>query len=783
MLAIFSWTILLFYLSQAREEQQEWMPILVADFESMMDEVDSHCSFKFPSFYTEQELDLWLSTSLYVPSDNLTTVCRFTYNQFDMFKRSVQIDMDIYPREDSLSWYCEIGPGFLCNNISSCLTDECDCQDSPVFYCKDKSGCISFNQVCDGFGDCLDGSDECLCDGALQIMCPGRDPSVYCISPDTLCANFEILSQDLPISDNCTLSNKAANVNCTDVKLNSNAIDFKTVYSPLYNCLFDKFHYLKRKKIEMVAKYCKENCGNVPDFDKNNWSQYCDSIFLGKFSTTFPYFYFNYTFGCELQKIPEGEKTHLLQICDGKKDCTNGADEAGCPDRFYCSPNSSVDWVSPEKLCDHVKDCPNGQDECETCDMGSLSSTEFLIQNKIVLCSTGFAGIFMVVLNSIVGLECYRSEPTTKAGKNDRALRLQVNFFDGLMGFYNILIVVAALVLKSKGQYCHSDQFWSSSIYCSGLGILFSVSSHGSLMAIGLMSVIRCLTCTQAVAEIRHSAILIVSALLLIVALVNAIVPILPISSVQDIFRNNAFFPNYQDNPLISSGIVNFSRLNELHENYFSYTADFYKTIANLKNLTSEERLFDVIEIGYYGNNRMCTQNVFKVQDSYLIYKMIYFTAIMLILTTVAITYLIILKKKVQTNRELKNLGAVQNPAVMNAEISSMKTKIFLMIGSQLLSWISFISCAIYFHISEESPPPLTFEIFSLVVIPSNSILNPIFYSGLYKKSQEFFSKTKELLLENTAKVLNINRSDSSAIEIEMQEVIPNVHVHPDQAD
>ena len=90
-------------------------------------------------------------------------------------------------------------------------------------------------------------------------MCPGSDPSVYCISPDNLCANFEIFSQDLPITANCSLSNGAANINCTNVKLNSNEIHFRTVFSPfspLCECLFDGDEYLKKtKEIEMISTY------------------------------------------------------------------------------------------------------------------------------------------------------------------------------------------------------------------------------------------------------------------------------------------------------------------------------------------------------------------------------------------------------------------------------------------------------------------------------------------------------------------------------------------------
>ena len=38
------------------------------------------------------------------------------------------------------------------------------------------------------------------------------------------------------------------------------------------------------------------------------------------------------------------------------------------------------------------------------------------------------------------------------------------------------------------------------------------------------------------------------------------------------------------------------------------------------------------------------------------------------------------------------------------------------------------------------SSSPLVFEVFSLVVIPANSFLNPVFYSGTYKSIKMFLS-------------------------------------------
>ena len=64
-----------------------------------------------------------------------------------------------------------------------------------------------------------------------------------------------------------------------------------------------------------------------------------------------------------------------------------------------------------------------------------------------------------------------------------------------------------------------------------------------------------------------------------------------------------------------------------------------------------------------------------------------------------------------------------------------LTVKVALMIASQLLCWIPFILTTLYFeYLAEQAAPPMVFEIFFLVTIPLNSLLNPLFYSNMYKK-------------------------------------------------
>ena len=157
-------------------------------------------------------------------------------------------------------------------------------------------------------------------------------------------------------------------------------------------------------------------------------------------------------------------------------------------------------------------------------------------------------------------------------------------------------------------------------------------------------------------------------------------IPILPLLVVQNIFRTDVFFKNFLDNPFISSSYVNITWLDHIHERYYSNKTDLYTTVRDLNTVTSKDKIFDIIEIGYYGNTRLCVHNVFKEQESYIIYKLSYLITVSLLLVIVTLTYIIIVRKQLESRREVGDIGGGMNR--QNTAAPSLALKVSLMIGT-----------------------------------------------------------------------------------------------------
>ena len=667
--------------------------------------------------------------------------CEFNFDMLFIRTDLTQTSVPIMSKTEVASlgdidirWFCEYNSQTTaCDGYSYCLTDECNCQSPNLtqFLCPDKSGCIAMNKMCDGVHDCKDGSDECLCEGFILLNCAALAHRPYCISEVEFCKFERYSGQFLPQHQK-TLLQKCAKesgikVSCWHVMKSYNRK--KKNLNPLHQCFNDIFQQSRgsffKNKYD-IKPYCLNNCSKY--HDNNAWNSFCDKMI--SFS--------NGIMESILLQCERGTAS-LQEICDGKIDCETGDDEKGCPHRFYCS-NNSVESVSFEKKCDNVKDCSGGADECVDCDFGAFTSANFLISSWIVFIATLVSGILSIFLNCFQGYECYSIEPATYQGELDRLVRLQVFFFDFLMGLYECSLIGTTLAINLQGNYCLYDQEWRSSIFCIILGILFTFSSHGSLLSIALMSVIRYISCiSNNSIHINKSTVKVFSSILLTLNIFNSLTPIVPVQIIQNIFRTDFFFTDINKNPFVSTNPLNFSLLIAAHDRVFQRNStNIYSIIRDFKTTASNDKIWHTTEISFYGHSGLCVHNIFKNQDSFKIYKISYLISIITLLLIISIVYILILRKVRQSHNEIRNMAGPENQRDNSPGVT---TKVLLMIGTQLLSWIPFIGAVIYYTIYSESVPKMVFEMNVLLVLPINSLLNPIFYSGLYRTLVKWIKK------------------------------------------
>ena len=81
------------------------------------------------------------------------------------------------------------------------------------------------------------------------------------------------------------------------------------------------------------------------------------------------------------------EPLESSKVCDGVIDCSlENSDEHDCSDRFYCPSRNAVS-IPMQKLCDGFKDCDDGADErncSDRFDCKALGGTKVLVFNPFV---------------------------------------------------------------------------------------------------------------------------------------------------------------------------------------------------------------------------------------------------------------------------------------------------------------------------------------------------------------------------------------------------------------
>ena len=541
------------------------------------------------------------------------------------------------------------------------------------------------SQVCNKYKDCLDGSDENVCGDEFNdedsiANQKKREFGRLAFGPDKsfdYCL-AEIQHQHLhPLQANNCITGEMQTIcetSCPGYRSHCSRIDWKLF------CVYNSFK----------VSY---NCSATENFNNVN-------------------------------KINTG-------ICDGIFDCTNYVDEQNCSNRFYCS--DGVTSVRDSQVCDSSPDCPLSSDECQGCLSEGLVTDKDFIGNGFLRWFTVLQCMLILGLNCKAGVEYVKCKKKTKIGKIDRLLCTSLAAFDLLMGVYMLFIAVKTVLYHFIGPYCVHDLGWRSSLGCASAGIIFSIATHGSLLTAMVMSVTRCYTCVRPFAD--HSFKLTVKVLVVLqtTSIILCIIPVLPFNLIQDLSKATVFFSG---NKIVSR--ANDSQLKEILTAYkgADVKVDSLKrseVIAALGNMTSDSSMFDVSHyLGFYSSSPLCI-NI--QQYNIPVVKMVYVAVIGAIIGVVSLSYIIIAITTKKT--EVPAQGNKEKRIETKERMQFLSFKVTTIIIAQIFCWVPILITSVL-SLFDIKTNVFLYEIAAILILPLNSVFNPILYTTLLKKSFMF---------------------------------------------
>ena len=418
-------------------------------------------------------------------------------------------------------------------------------------------------------------------------------------------------------------------------------------------------------------------------------------------------------------------------MCDLVYDCEDGSDETQCTNYFQCS--SSRKLLPKTKKCDGRIDCADLSDECNELCSKRLLRGSFL---KGLSWSIGLLAIvanLVIVIKSLLTLKRCK----TSVALINKVLVIMIALGDFLIGCYLFIIATYDSIVFKKG-YCKGQITWIISLECSVIGALSTIGSQISLFSMTGLSIVRIYGIKNSMTipgEVTLMTVLKIAAAVLSLILVSATIAVIPIvERFEDFFVNGVRFSDGvkifigpPDKATVTGVIqayhgrtkessLRWKRLIEMVREMFSHDFDY-------EDLTEK-----VDKVDFYGNHGVCLFKYFvKNQDplkgfvwSILILNFICFVLI-------SISYLFI---GIFSWRSSKSLASSANNRQIAQRNSRMNQRIAIIIATDFLCWVPFILICIL-HPAEVIDATPWYSIFSMVILPINSVINPLLYDDV----------------------------------------------------
>eukprot|EP00116_Pleurobrachia_bachei_P005303 sb/3465565/ len=346
-----------------------------------------------------------------------------------------------------------------------------------------------------------------------------------------------------------------------------------------------------------------------------------------------------------------------------------------------------------------------------------------------ILVISTIMGVLGAFLNLASAYEAsWEIRDSRKTGKYvNNVMVLAISCGDLLTSIYLLTLTYIHCYIGS--EFCERQFEWISGQTCEIIGVLNTTGGTISSLVMALVSCFRLHGTLQALRYRRSEEVttklkiklMLILGGIVVFAVGVAVLPL--IDSLDDWFVNGLI---YQDIPLFLGAMGKNQLLNIVriyHGNHESSgTSVSWKT---LQNLVSEMFSHDYngstsgTKLSFYGNDPVCMFKAFVLPDDPQAgYVWLYLSFHLFCFVTVAICHMIIAIYSKKTR--------VQNS---NAT-SSLGRKVTLICFTDFCCWMPFLICCAL-HTAEMVDMSPWYQIFSLNILPLNSVLNPLLYSNI----------------------------------------------------
>ena len=423
-----------------------------------------------------------------------------------------------------------------------------------------------------------------------------------------------------------------------------------------------------------------------------------------------------------------------FQVCNLVDDCGDGSDEEACTNHFKC--NSTGNYIPKTEKCDGSFDCDDLSDECnDQCSRQILETSFFKGLSWIIGVLATLANLLVIAKNISTLKRC-----RTSVALLNKTLIAAISFGDLLIGSYLIIISWYDSIVF-KDSYCKRQIEWVTSSNCSVIGILSTIGSQISLFAMCVLSVTRIIGIYNSMkipGEVTSVKSIQVGVGVMIILLLSTSIAVIPIlTTLEDFFVNGV---KYADELEVFIGTPNKHTVMLVLEAYYGRMKDTTLSWGRINQMVEKMYSHDfqypdytknISTVDFYGNDGVCLFKYFvKNTDPQRLFVWIIIALNFVCFVFISLSYLVISYISRKSSKSFTQTGGNQQISQRNRK---MNRKIFIIITTDFLCWIPFIVTCILHSIEILDATPW-YSLFSIMILPINSVINPLIYDDISTK-------------------------------------------------